>query len=181
MYLDQSNYSGQLVDIAYSAHIPLPEYVIDLCSQNNLTIGFAESATGGLISSMITDIAGSSQVFNGSIVCYSNALKHDLLGVSYPLIEKYGVVSVEVAKAMALGVKKCLDVDIALSVTGLAGPGGPGSYGQPVGSVSIGWALNDGRNRADSFCFNGKRLELKKQFCTTVFLKAIELLIGYNG
>jgi PncC family amidohydrolase len=92
--------------------------------EKKLTLGCVESATGGLLSSIITDIPGSSDYYKGSITSYSNQVKVNLAGVSKETLEKYGAVSPRVAVEMASGGRKALDVDICLSDTGIAGPGG---------------------------------------------------------
>lgn len=100
------------------------------------TISFAESCTGGLASSLITDIPGSSEYLLGSVVSYSNMAKHKVLGVKQETLDKYTAVSEETAKEMAEGVRKLFGTDIGVSVTGIAGPGG-GTATQPVGLVYI--------------------------------------------
>lgn len=117
--------------------------LINLLREKRMTIAIAESCTGGLISKRITDIQGSSDVFSGGVVAYSNKAKSNLLGVSEDYIEKYGAVSEEVAKEMAKGVKSRFDSSIGISVTGIAGPGG-GSEEKPVGMVCFGSATPDG-------------------------------------
>jgi nicotinamide-nucleotide amidase len=103
------------------------------------TLATAESCTGGLIAGACTDLAGSSDWFEGGIVSYSNAAKTRLLGVPAALIERHGAVSEPVARAMAEGARARLDVDLAVAVTGIAGPGG-GSADKPVGTVWLAWA-----------------------------------------
>ena len=100
------------------------------------SLAFAESCTGGLLSSSITAIAGSSQVFKGSIISYSNEIKQSLLNVPENLIKKYGAVSEEVAKNMAINAKKKLNSDWAIAISGIAGPSG-GSKDKPIGLVHI--------------------------------------------
>jgi nicotinamide-nucleotide amidase len=113
---------------------PLPELVLDLLRERGWTAATAESCTGGLVAGKLTDIAGSSDVFAGGAVVYSNELKMSLLGVPRDLIEAHGAVSAEVAEAMAEGARERLDADVAVSVTGVAGPGG-GTPEKPVGLV----------------------------------------------
>lgn len=103
------------------------------------TLATAESCTGGLIAGACTDLAGSSDWFEGGIVSYGNAAKTRLLGVPAALIERHGAVSEPVARAMAEGARARLDVDLAVAVTGIAGPGG-GSVDKPVGTVWLAWA-----------------------------------------
>ena len=117
--------------------------IITLASEKGLTIATAESCTGGLIGAAITAIPGSSAVFKGGIIAYDNAVKTKLLGVSPSVLGKYGAVSQKTAERMAAGVRERLSVDIAISVTGIAGPGG-GTQDKPIGTVWMGLATKDG-------------------------------------
>ena len=117
-------------------HDTLPSVLIKELAKRNETIVFAESCTGGLLSSSITSISGSSQVFQGSIVSYSNELKNSLLNISEEKLTKYGAVSEEVCEAMAINVKEKLGSDWAIAISGIAGPNG-GSQDKPVGLVYI--------------------------------------------
>lgn len=117
--------------------------LVALFTQRKLMMSVAESCTGGLVSALITEITGSSAVLERGFVTYSNAAKCDLLGVPATLIGRYGAVSGEVAVAMATGALKASTADIALSVTGVAGPGG-GSAAKPVGLVHIAGAMRGG-------------------------------------
>jgi nicotinamide-nucleotide amidase len=119
----------------------LAAVVLDRARANRLRIGTAESCTGGLVGGRLTAIAGSSDVFTGGVICYSNELKSSLLGVSPALISTDGAVSESVACAMALGAVRALGVDLSVAVTGIAGPGG-GSEAKPVGTVWL--AVADG-------------------------------------
>ncbi len=114
----------------------IAKLVVDICRTNNHTIGFAESCTGGMVSQVITDISGSSNIFMGSIISYSNQVKINQLNVAKTLIDKYGAVSSECADAMAKGAREILGVDYAVSITGIAGPTG-GTDDKPVGLVYI--------------------------------------------
>lgn len=105
-----------------------------LCCEKGLRIGIAESCTGGSLAEVITSVPGSSAWFDSSVAVYTNAAKTSYLGVDPKLFEQYGAVSEPVAKAMAQGVLKHRDVDFAIGITGLAGPGG-GSVEKPVGTV----------------------------------------------
>ena len=110
------------------------EDLLALCRQNQLRIATAESCTGGLIAGLLTDVPGSSDVFDRGFVTYSNAAKIDQLGVPAGLIEQHGAVSEAVARAMADGALRHSQAHMAVSVTGVAGPGG-GSVAKPVGLV----------------------------------------------
>jgi len=110
------------------------ELVLELCRAQGVTLGTAESCTGGLVAGRLTSVAGSSDVFRGAIVAYENDVKETLLGVPADLLAAHGAVSAEVAGAMARGARERLAVDVAVSVTGVAGPGG-GTPEKPVGLV----------------------------------------------
>ena len=112
----------------------ISEIVLDLCRARGLTLATAESCTGGMVASRLTGVAGASDVFLGSVVAYANEVKEGGLGVSAELIAEYGAVSAEVAAAMAAGARERLGADVAVAVTGVAGPGG-GTPEKPVGLV----------------------------------------------
>ena len=116
------------------------EDLIRLACAKGITLGAAESCTGGWIGKTLTDVSGSSSVFMGSIVTYSNQAKQDLLGIPPEILEFYGAVSEPTASAMAAQARDMLHVDIAVSVTGIAGPGG-GTADKPVGMVCFGLAI----------------------------------------
>jgi len=155
----------------------LPSVLIKELNKRDQTIVFAESCTGGLLSSSLTSISGSSQVFKGSIVSYSNELKNSLLNISEEKLTKYGAVSEEVCESMAINVKEKLGADWAISISGIAGPYG-GSQDKPVGLVYISIAgpnnhitnikklFNSTRNRQEiqtlsvNVCLNSLRLIL---------------------
>ena len=115
------------------------EALIHQCRARNLRLATAESCTGGLVAALLTAISGSSDVFERGFVTYSNRAKQDCLGVEAAILDQLGAVSAEAAAAMALGVLAHAPVEIALSVTGIAGPGG-GSPAKPVGLVYFGCA-----------------------------------------
>jgi nicotinamide-nucleotide amidase len=114
----------------------MEEIVTSLLKEKRLTISVAESCTGGLIASRLTDIAGSSEYLERAVVTYSNAAKISLLSVPAPIIERHGAVSEETARLMAAGVRKLAGTDLGLASTGIAGPGG-GSESKPVGTVYL--------------------------------------------
>ena len=122
---------------------------------NGRTIATAESLTGGGIGAELTSVPGSSAVYKGGIISYTNEIKNRLLGVPADVLEKYGAVSAPVAEAMAEGARKVLQVDAAVSVTGLAGPSGD-EYGNPVGTVFIGVA-SDSKTCSGHYVFAGDR------------------------
>lgn len=117
----------------------LAEAVLDACSSRGKRLATIESCTGGLIAALLTSVPGSSRVFDRGFITYSNDAKHELVGVPNQLVEKHGAVSEQVAEAMALGGLENSKADFALSVTGIAGPGG-GTTEKPVGLVYIGCA-----------------------------------------
>ena len=119
------------------------------------TLATAESCTGGGIGAAITAVPGASKVYKGGIVSYTNWVKHNCLGVEQAVLDQHGAVSVPVAAAMASGVRNALQADVAVSVTGLAGPDGD-EFGNPVGTVYIGYA-DEHRIFAKEFHFTGDR------------------------
>jgi nicotinamide-nucleotide amidase len=119
-------------------------FLLDLCRTKKLTIATAESCTGGLLAATLTDVAGSSDVFERGFVTYSNNAKQVMLGVAADTIERYGAVSLETAKAMATGALAHAPVDLAVSVTGIAGPQGA-VPGKPVGLVHFAAASRRGQ------------------------------------
>lgn len=125
-----------------------------------LTIGTAESATGGRVADRLTNVPGSSDYFEGSVVSYSNEVKINTLGVRRETIENYGAVSPEAAIEMAEGGKKLLDVDICVSVTGIAGPSGTTPV-KPVGLFYIGLSA-EGEKSSQKYIFHGNREENKR-------------------
>jgi nicotinamide-nucleotide amidase len=117
--------------------------VLDICRARGLTLATVESCTGGLVASALTDIAGSSDVVDRGFVTYSNEAKQQMLGVPAETLKKFGAVSRETAEAMARGAIANANVDLAIAITGIAGPGG-GSAGKPVGLVHFATAARDG-------------------------------------
>ncbi len=139
------------------------------------TLVTAESCTGGGIGAALTAIPGSSEVYKGGIISYTNWVKEKLLNVDAQLLKTYGAVSSEVAKAMALGARKTLQADVAVSVTGLAGPGGD-EYGNPVGTVYIGYSDSSVTESISCF-FTGSREEIRKQ----VVAAALKIVLDHNS
>ncbi len=129
---------------------------LQTCRSKKLMLATAESCTGGLIASLITAIEGSSDVFDRGFVTYSNDAKTDCLGVPISLINKFGAVSKQVAKAMADGALANSGAHLSLSVTGIAGPGG-GTQEKPVGLVCIGSALIRSDTIVEKHIFSGDR------------------------
>jgi nicotinamide-nucleotide amidase len=122
----------------------LSRSLLDLCRSRKLTIATAESCTGGLVAAALTDIPGSSDVIDRGFVTYSNDAKRAMLGVKATTLESFGAVSKETATQMAVGALEKAGVDLAVSITGIAGPGGA-TPGKPVGLVHFAVASRDGR------------------------------------
>ena len=122
-----------------------------LLRERKRTVAVAESCSGGLVSQKLTDVPGSSQYFKGGVVAYANSAKRDLLGVPAALLDRYGAVSDEVARAMAEGARARFGTDLAVATTGIAGPGG-GTPDKPLGLVHIALADAD-RTHSDHFVF----------------------------
>jgi nicotinamide-nucleotide amidase len=148
-------------DIFSTDERSLEHVVGDLLAERNLTVGAAESCTGGLITSRLTDIPGSSRYVIQSVVTYSNEAKIQLLGVPPAMIETHGAVSEPVALAMADGLRAHASVDVGIGVTGIAGPGG-GSPEKPVGTVAVA-AVTARATRSRVFRFSGEREQVKFQ------------------
>lgn len=143
--------------------------------ERGLTLSLAESCTGGLIAHRITNISGSSDYFLGGVVAYSNEVKEKILGVPHNILVQYGAVSEECARAMAEGARRLFASDLALAVTGIAGPTG-GTPEKPVGLVYIALAAEEGM-RCKKHIWNGDRLQNKAQSAEA----ALEMLLAYLG
>lgn len=137
------------------------------------TLVTAESCTGGGIGAALTAVPGSSAVYKGGIISYTNWVKRNLLGVEENLLETQGAVSAPVAEAMARGARKALDADIAVSVTGLAGPGGD-AFGNPVGRVYIGYS-DKHSSFSREYTFEGDRDGVRRQAVE----EALKLVLQY--
>lgn len=134
----------------------------NLLRENKKTITTAESCTGGLVASMITEISGSSDIFNGAIVSYSNKIKSQELNVKESTLDEYGAVSIEVVDEMLDGVIKKFDANYAIAISGIAGPNG-GTKNKPVGTVVIG-VCNENLEKNIEIChFEGSRKEVQIQ------------------
>lgn len=153
---------------------PLPEFLIgNILRGRGLKLVAAESCTGGLVGSRITDVSGSSEYFLGSIVAYAYEVKVSLLGVSWDTLNSYGAVSHETVLEMAHGARERLKGDIAISISGIAGPGG-GTPEKPVGTTCVGLVTPD-REWAKTFHFSGNREENKSASATA----ALQMLLDY--
>lgn len=138
------------------------------------TLVTAESLTGGGIGAALTAIPGSSEVYKGGVISYTDWVKQTVLGVPSEVLEQHGAVSAPVAEKMVSGVRALLKADVAVSVTGLAGPGGD-EHGNPVGTVFIGY--QDALHTVVKHClFQGTREEIRRQTVET----ALKLILQYN-
>ena len=132
-----------------------------LAALQGKTLVTAESLTGGGIGAALTAVPGSSAVYKGGIISYTNWVKENILGVSHETLEIHGAVSCQTAEEMAIGARRLLRSDVAVSVTGLAGPGGD-EYGNPVGTVCIGFS-NEWESFAVKYQFEGSREDVRDQ------------------
>jgi len=158
--------------------LKLEQEIIDLLRKKGLTLGVTESASGGLISHIITNVPGSSEIYKGSVTAYANQTKTSVLGVKTETLQQYGAVSSQVAEEMALGGCRVLAADICLSDTGIAGPGGA-TPDKPVGLFYLGLA-----HRLTAYSqkhlFHGDREENKERAARAAlnWLKAYLLNLG---
>jgi nicotinamide-nucleotide amidase len=152
--------------------LTIAETVLAACRERGWQLATAESCTGGLVAAALTAIAGSSDVVNRGFVTYSNEAKMELLGVPGATIAQHGAVSAETAAAMATGAIARAQVDLAVSITGVAGPGG-GSPEKPVGLVLFGIATGTG-HRTERRVFPGDRTEIRR----AALVLALELLLA---
>ena len=138
------------------------------------TLATAESLTGGAIGAALTAVPGSSAVYKGGIVSYTDEIKSRILGVSHMILQTYGAVSEPIAGEMVTGVRRLMDSDVAVSVTGLAGPGGD-EFGNAVGTVFIGYEDSE-YHVVMQYHFDGDRDAVRKQTVEA----ALELILQYN-
>lgn len=148
--------------------------IVSRLQERKLSLALAESCTGGLIASRITDIPGASSVFKGCVVCYANEIKERVLGIPQVILDTEGAVSASCATAMAEGVKRLMHADIGISVTGIAGPGGA-TPTKPVGLVYIAVATKNS-TEARAFIFQGDRSAVRKQAADTALRLAFVAL-----
>jgi len=143
----------------------------ELLKNQRLTLAVAESCTGGLLSGSVTSVPGSSQYFRGGVIAYDNGVKRDILGVPADVLERCGAVSAPVVEAMAVGVAKLFGCGCAMSVSGVAGPGG-GTAEKPVGLVFVG-AFRRGEAQSRRFVFSGGREAVRERSVAA----AVEFLV----
>jgi nicotinamide-nucleotide amidase len=139
-----------------------------------LRLAAAESCTGGWIAKVVTDVAGSSQWFDGGVVAYSNAAKMALLGVASDVLKVHGAVSEETVRAMAEGARSRFAADLAVAVSGVAGPGG-GSADKPVGTVHFAWAAPGGVTAARRI-FAGTRESVRRETVALALERLVEIV-----
>lgn len=152
----------------------LEEQLVELLCKRHYTVTTAESCTGGMIAGTIVNVAGASDVLNEGYITYSNEAKKHLVNVSAQSLKSYGAVSEQVAKEMAEGAAKAASSNMALSATGIAGPGG-GTEEKPVGLVYIGCHLN-GQTVVKKYLFHGSRLENRMHTVEEALKLAIAML-----
>jgi len=172
-------YNPAYRDLEQSVTGEIEKVLGELLRARGLKLATAESCTGGLIGDRITDIAGSSDYYLGGVVAYAYEAKAALLGVGWDLLNSRGAVSREVALAMADGVRRVLGADVAVSVTGIAGPGG-GTPEKPVGTTWIALSAKDGA-WARLFCWRGDREENKRFSADAALQMAVDYLNGLRA
>jgi len=163
----------------YESLQKLSEAVVEDLTEAGKAVSTAESCTGGWVAKSITDIPGSSVVFQYGIVSYSNGAKESILGVKNETLEEHGAVSQPVVEEMAKGALRLSGADIAVAVSGVAGPGG-GTDDKPVGTVWFAWAVRDGANAlVDTSCahFTGDR-DLVRELTVAHALQGVLERIG---
>jgi nicotinamide-nucleotide amidase len=162
------------INVVAEEDIPLEKVVLNFMSEKGLTLSVAESCTGGYISHLITQHAGSSQVFFGGAISYSNELKEHILGVKHDTLIQNGAVSEQTVKEMVEGALANFKSDYAIGVTGIAGPGG-GTEDKPVGTVYIA-AASANKTVIKKFTFGNKRLQNIERSAVAAFFMLITLL-----
>jgi nicotinamide-nucleotide amidase len=154
--------------------IDLTKTLAEILLSRAWTVSLAESCTGGLVCATLTQLAGSSEWFERGYITYSNEAKTECLDVSTQLITSHGAVSEQVAKAMAEGARINSGSDVAISITGIAGPTG-GSIEKPVGTVCFGWATEN-QTLSKTMCFDGDRQAVRLQATEFALTELIALL-----
>jgi len=150
------------------------EKIGETLRKRGLKLAVAESCTGGLVGSKITDVPGASSYFLGGVIAYSNDIKMNILGVKRETLENFGAVSKECAKEMAIGVSDLFKADVAIATTGIAGPTG-GSKDKPVGLVYI--AIKSGNEiNVQKYVFDGDRKDIKEKIANKALEDAVHML-----
>jgi PncC family amidohydrolase len=145
-----------------------------LFESSDLWLAVTESSTGGLLGHLITNAPGSSTYFRGGVIAYANEVKADVLGVSSKTLDTFGAVSKETVIEMARGVRKILDSDIGVAISGIAGPGG-GTDEKPVGTTVIGMSALE-REATRMFVFKGERMDIKAQAAQAAMQLVVDFL-----
>ena len=151
--------------------------LIELCRSRGIRLVTAESCTGGLIGGALTDIPGSSDVFWGGFLTYANAAKRRILGVSQGALDEFGAVSEEVVEEMLQGALDKSGTELAIAVSGVAGPGG-GTVEKPVGTVWIGVMLKSGEKSFERCQFNGDRQKIRFDTVAKALEKAEKIILN---
>lgn len=168
------------IGILHRGDIETIDLLTRVLKKHNLKISCSESCTGGLLSKLLTDQEGSSAWFWGSVVSYSNDSKHKILGVKEKTILEHGAVSVETAKEMAEGILKLSNSDIAISITGIAGPGG-GTDEKPVGTICFGFAAKNQQTQAVKLLMTSYGREgIRKRGAVAASLLGLNYILGAN-
>lgn len=149
--------------------------VAGLCTSQGVVIATAESCTGGMIAAAMTDVAGASRWFERSFVTYTNTAKHEMLGVAEKIFEEHGAVSAECVSAMLAGALKHSHADLAVAVSGIAGPGGA-EPGKPVGTVFIGWRRAGEAAHVERLSFDGDRRSVREATVSAALDGIIKML-----
>lgn len=149
----------------------------DVLKDRDLKLATAESCTGGMIAAALTEIPGASEWFDRGFVTYNNTAKQEMLGVSAHILEKYGAVSNDCVAQMVLGAIKNSNAQVAVAVSGIAGPGGE-EPGRPVGTVFLGWGLKDEMPNIIRYSFKGDRHQVREQCVEAAVNGLLDLLKG---
>lgn len=152
----------------------LAQNLVKLLIRQNRTLATAESCTGGLIAKLITDVSGSSAIFIGGVVSYSNVMKKKWLAVQEKTLAECGAVSAETVREMLHGIQQATDSELAIAVSGVAGPTG-GSPEKPVGTVFIGWQIQN-QITVERFWFSGDRAAVRNQAAEMALIRLQTLI-----
>ena len=153
----------------------LAEQVGAALQSRGLMLASAESCTGGWVGAAVTAIAGSSHWYERGFITYTNESKQEMLGVAVDTLAEYGAVSEPTVREMAAGALKHSHADVALAISGIAGPGGA-TLDKPVGTVCVAWALRSGATRAQSFHFDGDRSAVRRQAVCAALRGVLEII-----
>ena len=164
-------------DEYYAENLQLAESLLRLLKEQGKTASTAESCTGGLLGVFLTEIPGSSEVFQGGVTCYSNESKSKILSVPEALIAKHGAVSEEVVSDLARQANRLFETDLSLATTGIAGPGG-GTDLKPAGTVWCALALRGGKTHSWKLSLKGDRHAIRMQTVRSVFQECLKQLRG---